>query len=243
MPLLDHFQPPLSLERHWESFHAAWIGALADDLNRRLPSRYFAEEQVHAGPSIEIDLATMERTHALATAPGNGGTVATLPPQVWSPPAPAHTLPAIFADDFEIRVFSSLSGPTLVAVIELVSPANKDRPQARRSFATKCASYLHQGVSLLVIDTVTARHANLHNEILRLLEADPAAQLPPDVELYAVAYRPIRRDEQDQIDVWPARFAVGDRLPELPLALNADLALPVNLEATYMDACRRRRLA
>ena len=24
MPLLDHFHPPLSDERHWESFHAAW---------------------------------------------------------------------------------------------------------------------------------------------------------------------------------------------------------------------------
>ncbi len=49
MPLLDHFHPPLSSERHWESFHAAWLGSLADDLNRRLPTGYFAEEQVHAG--------------------------------------------------------------------------------------------------------------------------------------------------------------------------------------------------
>ena len=47
MPLLDHFHPPLSLERHWESFHAAWAGSLADALNRRLPGGYFAEEQAH----------------------------------------------------------------------------------------------------------------------------------------------------------------------------------------------------
>jgi hypothetical protein len=26
MPLLDHFRPPLSGSRHWESFHAAWAG-------------------------------------------------------------------------------------------------------------------------------------------------------------------------------------------------------------------------
>jgi hypothetical protein len=25
MPLLDHFHPPLSTERHWESFYAAWF--------------------------------------------------------------------------------------------------------------------------------------------------------------------------------------------------------------------------
>src|SRR5207302_6918246 len=60
MPLLDHFHPPLSLERRWESFHAAWTGSLADDLNRRLPAGYFAEEQTHAGPGVEIDVATRE---------------------------------------------------------------------------------------------------------------------------------------------------------------------------------------
>ena len=29
MPLLDHFRPPLSERRPWESLHAAWAGALA----------------------------------------------------------------------------------------------------------------------------------------------------------------------------------------------------------------------
>jgi hypothetical protein len=73
MPLLDHFHPPLSQERHWESFHAAWIGSLADALNRTLPSGYFAEEQVHAGPGVEIDVATQEGRSALGGASPNGG--------------------------------------------------------------------------------------------------------------------------------------------------------------------------
>jgi len=38
MPLLDHFRPPLSRERHWEAFHAAWAGSIADALNRVLPA-------------------------------------------------------------------------------------------------------------------------------------------------------------------------------------------------------------
>ena len=33
MPLLDHFRPPLHPQRHWESFHANWAGAMADVLN------------------------------------------------------------------------------------------------------------------------------------------------------------------------------------------------------------------
>ena len=52
-------------------------------------------------------------------------------------------------------------GRTLVAVIELVSPANKDRPAKRRLFAAKCATYLSRGIGLIVLDVVTSRQANL----------------------------------------------------------------------------------
>lgn len=79
MPLRDHFHPPLSVERHWESFHAAWIGSISDALNRTLPNRYFAEEQVHAGPSIEIDVATFGRDGGSNHGSANDVAVATQP--------------------------------------------------------------------------------------------------------------------------------------------------------------------
>ncbi|HKI36819.1 MAG TPA: DUF4058 family protein [Gemmataceae bacterium] len=243
MPLLDHFHPPLSQERHWESFHAAWIGSLADALNRTLPPGYFAEEQVHAGPGVEIDVATLEGRAAVVGGSPNGGGTATLTAPAWAPPAPAWTVPAVFADDFEVRVFSSRTGPTLVAAIELVSPGNKDRAEARRAFATKCASYLHEGISLIVIDVVTGRRANLHNEVAELLATGGEVALPGETALYAVAYRPVRREGREEIDGWPATLVVGEQLPVLPLALSGDVSLPVDLEATYTDACRRRRLA
>jgi hypothetical protein len=63
------------------------------------------------------------------------------------------------------------------------------------------------------------------------------------VPLYAVAYRPVRREGREEIDLWPRALALGAALPVLPLALNAEVSLPVDLEATYMDACQRRRLA
>jgi hypothetical protein len=34
---------------------------------------------------------------------------------------------------------------------------------------------------------------------------------------------------------------VGETLPTLPLAVAADLCLPVDLEAAYTEACQRRR--
>src|SRR5687768_17260187 len=39
--------PPLPPQRHWQSFHVNWVGAIADALNdRRLPDGYFAERLV-----------------------------------------------------------------------------------------------------------------------------------------------------------------------------------------------------
>jgi hypothetical protein len=234
MPLHDHFHGPLSRERHWESFHAAWLSSLADDLNRRLPAGYFAEEQVHAGAGVEIDVATFD-----ASTNGSGEAPLT---NAWEIPAPLMTVPAGFADDFEVRVFNSRGGPTLVAAIELVSPRDKDRAEARKAFAMKCSSLLYQGISLIVVDVVTERHANLHNQIVGLLEHADDARLPDEADLYAAAYRPIRRDGREEIDLWPTTLRVGEPLPTLPLSVTAELGIPVDLEATYKDTCERRRV-
>ena len=81
MPLLDHFHPPLSAERRWESFLSSWATKLADALTERwLPPGYIAEEHAHFGPSVEIDVATFER-EASANGPGQGGAVATVGPK------------------------------------------------------------------------------------------------------------------------------------------------------------------
>jgi hypothetical protein len=46
MPLLDHFRPPLSRQRHWDSFHGAWAEAMAVSLNQSLPEQFVAEARV-----------------------------------------------------------------------------------------------------------------------------------------------------------------------------------------------------
>jgi hypothetical protein len=67
--------------------------------------------------------------------------------------------------------------------------------------------------------------------------------MPAEAVLYGVAYRPIVRDGQEEIEIWPSALEIGQPLPVLPLALDAELALPIDLEATYTAACQRRRLA
>ena len=242
MPLLDHFHAPLSPQRHWESFHVNWAGAIADALNERLlPEGYFAEEHARLGARVEIDVATFADGAAQRSS-GGGTTTSTLPPRVWVPPAPAVSVPAAFPDSFEVLVTRSEGGTTLVAAIELVSPANKDREARRAAFAAKCAGYLAQGVSLIIIDIVTSRQANLHNDVVGILGRPAGALLPGDAHLYAVAYRPIVRGDVEQIDVWMGTLRLGEGLPTLPLALDAETAVPLDLDATYTTACQRRRL-
>lgn len=243
MPLLDHFNPPLYPARHWESFHSQWAGEIANTLNRQLlPERYFAEIQVHIGSRVEVDVATLHDPDAPSALTEDGGVaVATRPARAWSPPAAAMSMPAIFPDSVGVLVYGMEAGYTLVAAVELVSPANKDRAEARRGFAAKCATYLQQGIGLIIADVVTARGGNLHNELVELLGIGEQFTIPHD-RLYAVAYRPVRRPNDERIDVWPAKLEVAEKLPVLPLALDRGICLPLDLEPPYVEACRRSRL-
>src|SRR5262249_53853155 len=128
----------------------------------------------------------------------------------------------------------------VVAVVELVSPRNKDRPEGRRAFAAKCAAYLQRGIGLIVIDVVTSRLSNLHNELAEFLAWGEPFVMAATV--YAVAYRPARRKDKNEIDVWPVALSVGGTLPVLPLALRGTRAVPLDLEAAYTDARQRARL-
>ena len=240
MPLLDHFHPPVSEHRSWEGFHGLWAAALVEKLNRDLlAEEYYADMQVHIGSQVEVDVATIEESVGGAERFGAATATAAL---VWTPPATSLILPTIFPDDIEVQVFATVTGNSLVGAIELASPGNKDRPDTRRAFAAKCVAYLTRGIGLIVVDIVTNRLANLHNEIVTLLGRGEPYLLAPSAMTYAVAYRPSRQPAGDQIELWPKLLTVGQTLPVLPLALRNAMTLPVDLEETYEEARQRSRL-
>ncbi len=237
MPLLDHFRRPLSGRRHWQGFHSSWASSIARLLNRDLlPPHYFAEPNVQLAGAVEIDVATFDEGQTGAS--GAGTATAT-----WAPPRPPLVVPLDSAhlETFEVQVFSEEGGPRLVAAIELVSPANKDRPAHRRAFATKCAAYLTQGVGLTVVDAVTTRTENLHVELLALLGlADASAGAPEP--LHASAYRVRTSMAAAQLEAWPQTLRLGEPLPTLPLWLAPDVSLPLDLEESYATTCESLRI-
>ena len=235
MPLRDHFHG--NFGDRWSSFHHAWATFIAARLNEAiLPPDYYALPDSKLGTSIEIDVGTF-RTSAAPATPGPG---------TWAAPAPARTFAVAWdADDdlFEVRVYRRQGDiEDVVGAVELVSPANKDRPEARQAFAGKCAGYLRRGVGLVVVDIVTNRHHDFYRDMLDLLEltadADPFA-----ADLSAVAYHTVTGGESHRLDVWTEELAVGRALPTPPLWLGKELAVPLELEATYDETFRKLRLA
>lgn len=238
--LLDHFHSPLSQRRSWEGFHGLWAAALVEKLNRDiLGEDFFADMQVHIGSQVEVDIATLDESQAGSLRGSRA--MATLAP-AWAPPATNLVLPTVFPDDIEVQVFATATGATLVGAIELVSPGNKDRHETRQAFAAKCAAYLSRGVGLVVVDIVTNRLANLHNDLIGLLGRAEPFLFEPAATTYAAAYRPSRQPAGDQIEIWPTLLSLGQPLPTLPLALRNAGVVPVDLEETYIKACRRSRL-
>src|SRR5262245_45768992 len=83
MPLLDHFNPPLSRSHPWRGFHGAWAAAMARLLNRDvLPEGYYAVPLVDREGPVEIDVGTLQHPETTSSA-------AVPLPQTWAPPAPA----------------------------------------------------------------------------------------------------------------------------------------------------------
>jgi Protein of unknown function (DUF4058) len=240
MPLLDHFHPPLHGPRRWEGFYHAWATFIAGQLNQSvLPPDYFAESEISVGPELEIDVTAIEEK---GVRHGRGPLVTA----VWSPARPKITTKTDFAqlDTYEIRVFQDLGSAQLRAVIELVSPGNKDRAGSRRTFAAKCAGYLRHGIGLIMVDVVTARTANLHVELFDILDVKSTrANWQSPTGLYAVAYRAVTVRKQPRLEVWPEPLKLGAVLPVMPLWLTLDLVVPVELEESYLATCQSLRVS
>ncbi len=224
MPLLDHFHAPLDPRRAWESFHSRWANSIADQLNETLPQRFFAQVQIRLGSQVEADVVEFELSSGLddpAKENGAGGVAV----QAWAPPVAALTMPVVFPDVFRVIVRDELDGASLVAVVELVSPSNKDRPDSRLVFAGKTAAYLQRGVGLMIVDIVTNRHFNLHDQLHRSprpglvvfsMPGDTHLSTPSPIALFS------GRGQSDQIEICLAgNLSVGSPLPVLPLCGSA----------------------
>jgi hypothetical protein len=240
MPLRDHFRPPVSKTVSWEGFLAGWPTTVIQRLVEQLPGEYAAEPRVRLGTNFEADWS-FQRAAISDQCGGNGGAGTAF----WAPPAPTLAVDADPTEQYayEVLIFDQSHERVLVAAIEFVSPGNKDRPQSRREFVAKCAALLTQGVCVSIIDVVTTRHFNLYADLLDLIAvSDPAIGNSPPAT-YAVTCRGRKVNGTPRFESWAYPLPVGQPLPMLPLWLTEELAISLDLEGSYEDACRTLRIA
>ena len=230
MPLRDHFRPPLSSRHSWEGLSAQWAAVVVQQLHSSLPEEYAAEPAVPTGAVSELDAVP----HVVDASP------------VWTAPAPTFTVDTDLPCEnaCAVRVYDMRYGRQLVAAIEIVSPANKDRPEHRRAFAVKAAALVQQGVAVSIVDVVTIRQFNLYADVLDLQGHADASLGPTPPHLYVATMR-VRKPPRGKpmLDLWFTPLELGQPLPILPLWLDEDLAVKLDLEPTYEDACRVLRIA
>ena len=243
MPLRDHFRPPLDNISSWEGLHGGWPMVIVQHLQNKLPPGFTCEPRVHSGSQVEIDVSAFEKDDLLLTSDtheGNG-CVATA---VWVPEAPClaveTTLPDF--DEYEVRVYELQRRRRLVAAIEIVSPANNDRPEHRQQFVGKCTALMRQGVAVSIVDLVTLRHFNLYADLLESIGHHDTTLSDPPPPLYAAACRYTKKGKRTMLEAWSNILSVGQPLPTLPLWLASDLFIPLNLEESYEKACKDLRL-
>jgi Protein of unknown function (DUF4058) len=240
MPLRDHFRLPTTRYGSWESLHGMWPAIIIQELRRQLPPGFVSSPRVRLGPYFEIDIAAFENDDAspeIGSFPDNGGATATLAP---TRPTWAIDTDVPEEDEFEVRIYNVEEERRLVAAIEIVSPANKDRPEKRRAFVGKCGALLRKGVAVSIVDLVTIRHANLYAELMAFIgHPDPnLGPEPPPMSASSCRWASNAEGTRARLSGWSHPMAVGQPLPPLPLWLSDTQSVALDLERTYETTCR-----
>jgi hypothetical protein len=212
----------------FHDFHQGWTIALRNALNSGgLPAGYFAmADQVLSGPIP--DVITLQRRPKPQGPTASGGVaVAETPPRTWFVTRAAEE--DVYARRANRIVIRHHLGE-VVAVIEIVSPGNKNNRHALRSFVEKARELLENGIHLLIVDLFPPSERDpqgIHKAIWDAVREEPF-ELPADKPLTVAAYS---AGVPKTAYVQPV--AVGDVLPDMPLFLAPDWYVPTPLETTY----------
>jgi hypothetical protein len=217
----------------FHDFHARWITHLTEALNGGLlPDSYYAMSEQYGG-GIIADILTLQAPLQPAPRPGEGGiAVAEAPPQVRR----KLSLSAAARAMRRTLTIRHTSGHRIVALLEIVSPANKDRPSHVEDFVDKVLAALALGINVMLADLLPpGAHdpQGMHGAIWDRLDDEPDV-LSPDAPLTLASYVAERLPHLPE--VYLEHLAMGSSLIEMPLFLSLDRYINLPLESTYQAA-------
>ena len=222
MPIHDWTRVDAGLFHH---FHQDWTIELCRTLNAGLlPPGYTALTDQVTGRPIP-DVVTLNRGQP-PRPPVSGSTVLDTPPK-------ARFIERTDADRYANqanRVAIRHRHGEVVAVVEILSPGNKNSRHGLRSLIAKTGDLLWQGVNLLVIDLFppSVRDPQGIHPIIWEEIGETTFELPPDQPLTVASYQ-----AEPTKTAYVESVAVGDALPEMPLFLDGGSYIRAPLELTY----------
>jgi hypothetical protein len=224
----------------FHGFHTTWIGQIHLALNGGLlPKGYYALPEQHAAERI-TDVLTLHESPDYPPPPfappiAGGTALAEVPPRVrWK-----RSFDQLDALERQRRTLAirHVSGHRLIAMLEIISPANKDRPAHVEKFVEKAEMALEAGVHLLLVDLFPpGRHdpQGIHGAINeRLLSEDDGVEDPisTDEPMTLASYA-----AGSPIECYFEQVGVGAALPPMPLFLQPDRYINAPLEETYQTS-------
>jgi hypothetical protein len=214
------------------------VRSIVLQLKKMLTPNFVAAPNVFFGDRIEVEVATLEKDEPNQPDWGNnGGTLTATAPIKTQEPTFRGSTDLIELDEFEVHIYNSARGRRLVAAIELVSPRNKDRPEARQAFVSKCTALLQQNVCVTIMDLVTERRANLYAELLHFCRLTDRNLSDPPTPIYAVTLRRAEPQKKFNVEAWYHPLALGQPLPTLPIWLSDELSISFDWETNYEETC------
>ena len=219
----------------FHDFHGSWITHVKESLNDGLlPTGYYAMAEQHFKQMVaDVITLHMDEIPDVPTV----GFVERGPVAVAE--APPRVQRKMVAEPYEVLrktvTVRRSSNHRVVALIEIVSPGNKDRPTAIDDFTRKVWSALNLGVHVLVVDLFPPSKFDpngIHAEIWKACDPEPYS-LPSEQPLTLASYV-----ADNSIDAYIEHAAVRDQLIDMPLFLDRDWYINIPLEETYQTAWR-----
>ena len=231
----------------FHAFHLAWIAEIQRALNGGLlPEGYYALAEQVAG-DVAPDVLTLQDLGGAGDATpsfrgrgaphnGNGGglAVASAPPRVAIHDTVSEGM--LLAAKRRRLTIRHTTGDRIVALVEIVSPGNKERRGMLEGFVDKAVGALDEGYHLLVIDLLPPGPFDprgVHGAIWERLGGTYAP--PPEKPLTVAAYSVGGRAEA-AVSCYVEPTAVGSTLIDMPLFLDPAHYVNTPLEQTYGGA-------
>jgi hypothetical protein len=219
----------------FHDFHNAWITHLKEALNEDvLPKGYYAQSEQYSGGFI-ADVLTLHQPRGAPAGngkPATGGlALAVAPPRVRKVLSVTETY-RMLQKTIAIR---HVSDHRVVALIEIISRANKDRPETVAEFADKAEAVLTADINLLVVDLFPAgRHDpnGMHGAIWQRFSGADPEQTPEGEPLLLASYHAAGRRPYAYLEF----VAFSKALPEMPIFLLDSHYVNAPLESTYTQA-------